>query len=51
VPMPSCTGYNIFVLHYTGCVRRKEILGDHSIGRSKQEGVYVHVSNSERFPR
>jgi hypothetical protein len=27
------------------------ILGGHSIGNSKQESVYVHVSYSERFPR
>jgi hypothetical protein len=27
------------------------ILGGHSIGHSKQKGVYVHVSYSERFPR
>jgi hypothetical protein len=27
------------------------ILGGHSIGHSKQESVYVHVSYSERFPR
>jgi hypothetical protein len=27
------------------------ILGDHSIGHSKQKGVYVHVSYTERFPR
>jgi hypothetical protein len=27
------------------------ILGGHSIGRSKQKSVYVHVSYSERFPR
>jgi hypothetical protein len=26
------------------------ILGGHSIGHSKQESVYVHVSYSERFP-
>jgi hypothetical protein len=27
------------------------IPGGHSIGRSKQKSVYVHVSYSERFPR
>jgi hypothetical protein len=27
------------------------IRGGHSIGHSKQEGVYIHVSYSERFPR
>jgi hypothetical protein len=27
------------------------ILGGHSIGHSKQESVYVHVSYSEQFPR
>ena len=27
------------------------ILGGHSIGHSKQESVYVHVSCSEQFPR
>jgi hypothetical protein len=26
------------------------ILGGHSIGHSKQESVYVHVSNSKRLP-
>jgi hypothetical protein len=27
------------------------ILGGHSIDHSKQKGLYVHVSYSERFPR
>jgi hypothetical protein len=27
------------------------ILGGHSIGHSKQETVYVHVSYCDRFPR
>jgi hypothetical protein len=27
------------------------IMGGQSIGRSKQESVYVHVPYSERFPR
>jgi hypothetical protein len=27
------------------------ILGCNSIGHSKQESVYVHVSYSERFPK
>jgi hypothetical protein len=31
--------------------REVGILGDHSIGYSKQKSVYVHVSYSERFPR
>jgi hypothetical protein len=31
--------------------RKVNILGGHSIGHSKQKGVYVHVSYSERFPR
>jgi len=27
------------------------ILGDYSLGNSKQRSVYVHVAYSERFPR
>jgi hypothetical protein len=29
----------------------RTILGDHSIGHSKQKTLYEHVSYSERFPR
>jgi hypothetical protein len=33
-----------------GC-KKENILGDHSIGHSKQKTLYEHVSYSERFPR
>jgi len=37
---------------YTGVPGGKvNILGNHSIGHSKQKCLYEHVSYSERFPR
>jgi hypothetical protein len=50
-----CSPHALFV-HLSSAIRnvpggKVRILGGHSIGHSKQESVYVHVSCSGRFPR
>jgi hypothetical protein len=56
VHLRLCSFPVLFLLSHTRSIQdvpggKVDILGDHSIGHSKQKIVYVHLSCSERLPR